>query len=63
MQDPTKNEDRSALLAKKSFSVVTRDDTYDWWHVEEDFIQFLLEKVVMMRELPYMKAVLTLERE
>ena len=38
LQDPSKNEDRTALLTKKSFAVVTRDDIYDWWPVEEDFI-------------------------
>jgi hypothetical protein len=33
------------------------------WQLEEDFIQFLLEKVIMMRELPFMKAAMSLERE
>jgi len=31
--------------------------------IEEDFIQFLLEKVVMLRELPYMRAALNVERD
>lgn len=29
---------------------------------EEDFIKFLLERVIMMRELPYMRAAHSLEK-
>ena len=39
-----------------------RDEPYPYWQIEEDFIMFMLEKVVMMRELPYMKAALHAEK-
>jgi hypothetical protein len=55
VKDPTMDEDRAALLANKSYAVVTRDDPYPYFEIEEDFVQFMLERVVMMRELPYMK--------
>ena len=29
IESPNKNEDRSALLAQKSYAVVTRDDVYE----------------------------------
>lgn len=54
-------EDRAALLASKSFAVVTRDEDYPLAVIEEDFVQFLLERVVMMRELPYMQAAQAME--
>mgnify|MGYP006950278990 CR=1 FL=1 len=57
------DEDRAALLASKAYAVVTRDDPYHLYEIEEDFIQFILERVVMMRELPYMTRAMELERE
>lgn len=57
------SEDRAALLASKAYAVVTRDDPYPLFEIEEDFIQFILERVVMMRELPFMRQALVLERE
>ena len=42
---------------------MTRDDPYHLYEIEEDFIQFILERVVMMRELPYMTRAMELERE
>jgi hypothetical protein len=41
---------------------VTRDDPYPYELIEEDFIQFILEKVVMLRELPFMQQQLNFER-
>jgi hypothetical protein len=38
------------------------NEPYPYLQAEEAFIRFLLEKVIMMRELPYMKASLSLER-
>jgi hypothetical protein len=55
--------DRAALLNSKVYAVATRDDPYAYEQIEEDFIQFLLEKVVMLRELPYMRAALNVERD
>lgn len=55
--------DRAALLNSKVYAVATRDDPYPYEQIEEDFIQFMLEKVVMLRELPYMRAALNVERE
>ena len=51
------------MLASKAYAVVTRDDPYHLYEIEEDFIQFILERVVMMRELPYMTRAMELERE
>ena len=57
-----RNEDRAALLASKAYAVVTRNDPYEHLQLEEDFCHYLLERVVMMRELPLMKTALNLER-
>jgi hypothetical protein len=57
------DEDRAALLASKAYAVVTRDEPYPLYYIEEELIQFLLERVVMMRELPFMRKAAELERE
>jgi len=36
--DQDVGEDRAALLASKAYAVVTRDDPYHYFEVEEDFI-------------------------
>ena len=55
-------EDRAALLASKAYVVVTRHDPYEHLRVEEEFCRHLLERVVMMREVPLMKSALSMER-
>lgn len=54
-------EKLSAQFATHSFATVTRDDAYPFQQIEEEFIKFMCEKVVMMREIPFMKATQELE--
>lgn len=61
-EERERDADLDALLKNKSYAVVYRDEPYPYWQVEEDFIQFMLEKVVMLRELPYMRAALHAEK-
>ena len=56
------DEDKRALLAKKPYAIVTAKDPYEDLRFEEAFIKFLLERVIIMRELPYMRAANSLEK-
>ena len=46
----------------KPLSIVEENMTYDYQQLEESLIRFLLEKVIVMREVPFMKATEKLER-
>lgn len=56
------DEDKRAQLAKKPYAIVTAKDPYEDLQFEDDFIKFLLERVIIMRELPYMRAANSLEK-
>ena len=47
--------EESGPFANQSFATVTSKDPYPYWQVEDDFIKFMCEKVVMMREIPFIK--------
>ena len=46
----------------KPISLVEADMQYDYGSLEESLISFILEKVVVMREVPFVRAMEQLER-
>ena len=50
------------IYAIKSTSLVEAEMEYDYGSLEDSLINFLLEKVVVMREVPFVRAMEQLER-
>ena len=50
------------IYAIKSTSLVESEMEYDYGSLEDSLINFLLEKVVVMREVPFVRAMEQLER-
>ncbi len=46
----------------KPVALVEENLAYDYKDLEESLINFLLEKVVVMREVPFVRAIESLER-
>lgn len=50
------------IYAIKPISLVEADQDYDYGALEDSLINFILEKVVVMREVPFVRAMEQLER-
>lgn len=50
------------IYAIKSISLIESEMDYDYGPLEDSLINFLLEKVVVMREVPFVRAMEQLER-
>lgn len=59
------SEDMQAFMSKHSYAVAYAQFPYDYLVIEQDIIDYLLRKVVLMRELPLVKATksLTYQRD
>lgn len=50
------------IYAIKAISLVESEMEYDYGSLEDSLINFLLEKVIVMREVPFVRAMEQLER-
>ena len=53
---------KDPIYQLKPLSIVEENMPYEYQELEENLIRFLLEKVIVMREVPFMKATEKLER-
>ena len=53
---------KDPIYQNKPLSIVEENMQYEYQELEENLIRFLLEKVIVMREVPFMKATEKLER-
>lgn len=54
---------KDPIYQLKPLSIVEENMQYEYQELEENLIRYLLEKVITMRELPFMKATERLERQ
>jgi hypothetical protein len=50
------------MPSNRSFVITSSFEPYPYLDTEENLIKYLLEKVIVMREVPYMQVANTLER-
>ena len=53
---------KSAIYLIKSVAIVEESLPYEYTDLEESIVSFLLEKVVVMREVPFVRAMEQLEK-
>jgi len=53
---------KTAIYLIKPVSIVEEHTPYEYSDLEESIINFLLEKVVVMREVPFVRAMEQLEK-
>ena len=53
---------KEAIYAIKPIALVEDKLSYEYTELEESMVAFLLEKVVVMREVPFMRAMEQLEK-
>ena len=53
---------KNPIYLIKSVALIEEHTKYDYEEIEESLINLLLEKVVVMREVPFLKAIEQLEK-
>ena len=61
-KDRALEKKKDPIYLLKPLSIVEENMAYEYQELEENLIRFLLEKVIVMREVPFMKATDKLER-
>ena len=53
---------KGAIYLIKPLAIVEENSLYEYSNLEESIVSFLLEKVVVMREVPFVRAIEQLEK-